>query len=593
MLIRLLFLSACTVSFLTSCGSEIRSDKQEETGRETGEETGQEIEDRDGDGVVDEEDACPDDPAQWTDVDGDGVCDEVDDECPNDDTQWIDTDGDGVCDDDDDCPEDPAGFTDTDGDGTCDESDDCPEDDSGVTDTDGDGACDANDDCPDDPGGYADTNGDGVCDDTDDNDLDGIPNGEEGEYGDDCAISDPDVADTDEDGIPDNEDAYPRDPYAEFILFGNDWGTIDLALSNRDGTFQTPVSVAEPYGDTSNADYRYTHFVISDFDNDGKMDFLALGNTGTEGEPYDIWWFWREKADELQQRLVGTSDVNPFGTVADLDNDDQVDLLGAEIERPNYIDTVIFRFYGNQDLIHSADCFATADASNPDGCAFVSRQAVDLTGWAGGQWVFKYSRDAVDVGNDGHRDLAVLRISSGGNTSVPITIVHGNGDGTFTSSTDVLVQHNSGGCGSSPANSLLLADFDGDNFGDVITGLDDDGDAGSAWFYPGTRVDGAYALDSTGCIEAFDINTADESGSDNPGTTSSARNFDFNFDGIQDVMLGYRYQSAWSGSSRTVLLLGLGDGTFGPPVIIRDFQDTNYGSNFAIPQRLCARFPIE
>ena len=29
------------------------------------------------------DDACPDDPLQWTDLDGDGSCDEVDDACPD------------------------------------------------------------------------------------------------------------------------------------------------------------------------------------------------------------------------------------------------------------------------------------------------------------------------------------------------------------------------------------------------------------------------------------------------------------------------------------------------------------------------------
>ena len=37
------------------------------------------IYDMDGDGIADEDDACPNDPLQWTDVDGDGYCDEVDD----------------------------------------------------------------------------------------------------------------------------------------------------------------------------------------------------------------------------------------------------------------------------------------------------------------------------------------------------------------------------------------------------------------------------------------------------------------------------------------------------------------------------------
>ena len=46
--------------------------------------------DTDSDGYCDDDDACVDDPLQWTDADGDGYC-EVDDACPNDPLQWTDT----------------------------------------------------------------------------------------------------------------------------------------------------------------------------------------------------------------------------------------------------------------------------------------------------------------------------------------------------------------------------------------------------------------------------------------------------------------------------------------------------------------------
>ena len=82
------------------------------------------IEDMDGDGIADDDDACPNDPLQWTDADEDGYCDEVDDACPFDVLQWIDTDGDGYCDDDDACLDDPLQWTDGDGDGNNNDNDD-------------------------------------------------------------------------------------------------------------------------------------------------------------------------------------------------------------------------------------------------------------------------------------------------------------------------------------------------------------------------------------------------------------------------------------------------------------------------------------
>lgn len=109
--------------------------------------------DRDGDGIKDRYDACPDSPE-----DRDGFEDE--DGCPE-----LDNDKDGIADDEDDCPlvpEDRDGIDDEDG---------CPEGEIG--DRDGDGIIDDEDQCPDDPedvDGFEDEDG---CPDPD-NDQDGI-----------------------------------------------------------------------------------------------------------------------------------------------------------------------------------------------------------------------------------------------------------------------------------------------------------------------------------------------------------------------------------------------------------------------------------
>ena len=106
--------------------------------------------DRDGDGLLDEQDKCPDEPEDF-----DGYQDE--DGCPD-----LDNDKDGILDDADKCPdvaEDKDGFEDNDG---------CPD-----LDNDGDGILDINDQCPNQPedfDGYQDEDG---CPDPD-NDGDGI-----------------------------------------------------------------------------------------------------------------------------------------------------------------------------------------------------------------------------------------------------------------------------------------------------------------------------------------------------------------------------------------------------------------------------------
>ncbi len=133
--------------------------------------------DSDGDGIVDKQDRCPDQPEdrdRFEDLDG----------CPD-----PDNDGDGIADAVDACPDEAEnvdGWKDDDG---------CPEE---VPDTDGDGLLDSVDACPEDPedvDGFEDEDG---CPDPD-NDGDGIADG------DDACPDEPEVVNNvdDEDGCPD------------------------------------------------------------------------------------------------------------------------------------------------------------------------------------------------------------------------------------------------------------------------------------------------------------------------------------------------------------------------------------------------------
>jgi OmpA-OmpF porin, OOP family len=155
------------------------------------------IGDRDGDGLKDDVDKCPDEPEDF-----DGFQDE--DGCPD-----PDNDNDGILDKDDRCPNEPE-----DRDGDQDE-DGCPEGSDG--DRDGDGIPDSKDKCPDDPedkDGFQDADG---CPDPD-NDKDGIPdkkdlcpNDPEDKDGFEDADGCPDP-DNDKDGIPDVQDKCPNEP---------------------------------------------------------------------------------------------------------------------------------------------------------------------------------------------------------------------------------------------------------------------------------------------------------------------------------------------------------------------------------------------
>ncbi|MFH2008539.1 MAG: VCBS repeat-containing protein [bacterium] len=496
----------------------------------------------------------------------------------------IDSDGDGVPDVDDPCPNDPNQWTDADGDGVCDEVDD---------------------DCPGDPNGWDDTNNDGLCNGDDDSDGDGVSNGEEVIYGADCVISDPYNADTDGDGILDPDDPYPRDPFPEYILHRNDTGTIDLSLSNRDGTFQAPVPIGAQYGCTASTPqncgvttYRYTGFIITDFDNNGSMDFLAYGDAdpADPANLRDLWYFWRSadiatgQPQVFEQRLVDSAlDRGLWVFAADFNNDDAIDLIALETQRSGNLTDADYYSYENTGLVTTANCAYTTDPANPNGCAFIQRHAAELVSLAGGQWNVGPGRDAVDVDGDGFRDMVLYTMSSGGNVAIPVYLLTGNGDGTFNVPSTAMFSHNSGGCGASPANSILFGDFNSDDLGDVVIGLDDDGDPGSAWFYPGVVNGTVFSFDFSGCFEAFDINP-DENNHDVPGATGATRAFDFDFDGNLDIMLGWRYADVGAPPSRTQLHLGNGDGTFGAAIIVRDFPTSDFGTGFATPQRLCAKF---
>lgn len=155
------------------------------------------IGDRDGDGIKDDVDKCPDDPEDFDDF-------EDEDGCPD-----PDNDRDGILDEDDQCPlipEDLDGFQDEDG---------CPEGD--VNDRDGDGILDHVDQCPDDPEDFDKFEDEDGCPDPD-NDQDGIldvddlcPNDPEDKDGFEDEDGCPDL-DNDRDRILDVDDKCPNEP---------------------------------------------------------------------------------------------------------------------------------------------------------------------------------------------------------------------------------------------------------------------------------------------------------------------------------------------------------------------------------------------
>lgn len=206
------------------------------------------IVDTDGDGIPDEEDACPL-VAGLPELDG----------CP-------DTDGDGIPDHLDECPDEPGpaetrGCPDGDGDGVPDKDDRCPHEPGpaelqGCPDRDGDGIPDIDDQCPDDPGpaatmGCPDRDGDGVPDHLDAcpdvpglPELQGCPDDKEEEKP--SIRQEPEVQpeplaeeypDRDGDGVPDHLDRCPDTPGPAYndgcpVMTADDKAILEMAMRN-------------------------------------------------------------------------------------------------------------------------------------------------------------------------------------------------------------------------------------------------------------------------------------------------------------------------------------------------------------------------
>jgi hypothetical protein len=480
-----------------------------------------------------------------------------------------------------------AGPLDSDGDGVPDDEDDCPTDPMGSVDSDGDEVCDATDAFPDDPTESMDTDGDGTGNNADeDDDGDGLTDVQEMELGDDCLRSNPLLVDSDGDGIDDPEDPYPLEPFPEFLLRQNDQDTIDLFLSNRDGTFDPAVQIGDPIMSGGDA-LAYTAFRIGDFDGEGKIDFLAHSSPLVDGEPTrNVYFFWRDdKADEFRQTFIGETDAVLGNIVMDANDDGQFDLVRFEYVRPNSIESGQVVVYLNNGGNAQTTCVWSDDPG--DDCFFVRQEPLDITPTVGGEWVARMARQAVDLNQDGLQDLTLVTYSSGGNAATDVHTLFGNGDGTFQSPT-LQFTHNESAA-QAPANTVLFADFNGDEIGDVTLGFDDDGEAGSAWTYFGNGSGGFQ----TTPVEAVDLNPTDMdelTGGETLGRTGSGRTFDFDFDGNMDLVVGYDHEN-YVDPGQTRFYRGNGDGTFDATfTMIGAVSPHNH--RFEIPQRLCPEYQL-
>ncbi len=209
-------------------------------------------------------------------------------------------------------------------------------------------------------------------------------------------------------------------------------GQVSVLLGNGDGTFQSPI----PYSAGAGSSY---FVAVGDFNEDGNLD-LAVANQTSASSTVSILLGNGDGTFQAPVSYSTGAGSASFVAVGDFNNDGAPDLAVANA--------------GTQDSVSIL-------LGNGDGT--FQAPAIYASGGA-----FAYSVAVGDLNGDGIPDLAVangcatfsnLTCSSTGSVGVLL----GNGDGTFQPA----VSYGSGG---NEANSVAVADFDGDGILDLAVG---------------------------------------------------------------------------------------------------------------------------
>jgi hypothetical protein len=295
---------------------------------------------------------------------------------------------------------------------------------------------------------------------------------------------------------------FDGDGKLDMVVTNGGSNSISILLGNGDGTFRAAVDY--PAGTSPSS------VAVGDFNGDGKLD-LAVANFGSN----DVSIFFGNGDGTFQAAVNYAAGTNPSSVaVGDFISDGRLDLAVANFGSLN-----VSVLLGNGD-----GTFQTA---------------LDY-----GAGPFPSSVAVGDFNGDGKLDLVVA--NSGGSTfdAGSVSILLGNGDGTFQAAVDYLT----GGNNISGA-SVAVGDFNGDGKLDLAVS-----DPGSSNFVSGDisillgNGDGTFQ-------SAVNYPTLSRSASVAVG--------DFNGDGKLDLAV-----SDASGSNLTSgdvsILLGNGDGTFQP-----------------------------
>lgn len=298
------------------------------------------------------------------------------------------------------------------------------------------------------------------------------------------------IADLNGDGKPD--------------LVVGDYLNISVFLGKGDGTFMSAITTADQglYG-----------MAVADLNGDGKADIVtAEGNPGTVG-------VYLGNGDGTFQTRVQyvipfqmSGDVTQAVAVGDFNGDGKLDLAVTDSAANE-----VWIFLGNGD-----GTFKTT-APQPVGYATDTYPTVVITG---------------DFNGDGLLDLAISNHDSNAND---ISILLGNGDGTFQAAKNTTMPASASPAFTLPG-PLAAADFNGDGKLDLVVGSSANGVLA---ILPGNG-DGTFGTATTIATGA--------------GTATSVIVTDFDGDGNLDVAVLEKSPAPFW------IFGGKGDGTFGSPV---------------------------
>jgi hypothetical protein len=231
---------------------------------------------------------------------------------------------------------------------------------------------------------------------------------------------------------------FNRDGHVDLVVANNGinvaggWlpGTVSVLLGNGDGTFQTHVDYATGTGPNSVA--------VGDFNGDSKLD-VAVAAQAQSAHVVNV---LLGKGDGTFEPHVDYATGNAGNiravAVADFNRDGKADVAVA-----GRFDTGIVGYLQGTGIVGILQ-------GNGDG-TFQSPVGYDPAG------LFGRSLVVGDFSGDGKLDLVVTYANFGNGTASGVSVLPGNGDGSFSQGSTLAT--GSAGC---HAGSPLLADFDGD-----------------------------------------------------------------------------------------------------------------------------------